>query len=51
MKEKRIKSKYITAGFICLAVFAICIVIGFVVGLFLIPAALSGIAYLLIDKK
>ena len=51
MEEKRIKSKYIAAGFICLAVFAICMVIGFVVGLFLIPAALSGIVYLLIDKK
>ena len=51
MEEKRIKSKHITLGFVFLVLFAIFIVIGFIIGLFLIPAFLFGIAYLLVDKK
>ena len=51
MEEKRIKSKHITLGFVFLVLFAIFIMIGFIIGLFLIPAFLFGIAYLLVDKK
>lgn len=48
---KQIKTEYITIAFLCLLAFSLCFVLGFIYYFLFIPAALSLIGYIVIDRK
>jgi len=49
--ENTIKSKHITAAFLCVVLFAVCGIALFLHWVFFLPAVLALAAYVAIDKK